>query len=160
MSTSVPLRRPCSHLTYCRPTSSLPACGKAHVIDVRNRIESGLLARSFAGLVSLLDNLLDGHVYTVEGCVKIDQKLLVLAQAPASNKLADFRTSSSELGSECLFSDSEGQTQARQRFCNGSVRRRRAPKFTGARRYVVQTFVHDSELNSTLRPTLPSAGLS
>ena len=101
-----------------------------------------------AGLLSLLDSLLYAHVYPVGGSAPIDQKLLVLAKAPfhqwAPYKLLkSFRTFSSE----SLFS--EGQTQARLRFYKGSVKRRRAPKFTGeGRRYVIQTFVRESDLTA------------
>jgi hypothetical protein len=133
-------------------------CGKAHVVcSTCENFESMPLA----GLLSLLnDGLLDGHVYPVRTWAQINQKLIVLAQtpfhqwAPKPRKPFQFRTSSSE----CLFS--EGQTQARQRFYNGSVKRRRAPKFTGeGRRYVVQTFVRESDLTAeshqvTLDPSM------
>jgi hypothetical protein len=87
-----------------------------------------------AGLPSLLDGLLDGHIYRVVRWVQINQLL------------ESSRTSSSE----CLFS--EGQTQERRRFYNGSVKQRRAPRFTGeGRRYatVIQTFIRKSDLLPT-----------
>ena len=106
--------------------------------------------RPLGGLPSLLDDLLDGHVYQVRRWAQINQRLLVLAQAPFHQwapyklvKIFQFRTSSSE----CLFS--EEQMQARQRFYNGSVKRRRAPKFTGeGRRYVVLTIVREFDLTA------------
>ena len=128
------------------------------LIDVRN-FQS--MERPLAGLPSVLDGLLDGHVYPVGGWAQINQKLLMLAQAPfhqwAPYKLVktfQFRTSSSE----CLFS--EGQTQERRRFYNGSVKRPRAPRYTGeGRRYVtvVQTFIRKSDLTAvqvTLDPSI------
>ena len=90
---------------------------------------------SHAGLSSLLDRLLDDHVYAVGGWAQINQNLVV-AQTQfhqnAPNKLFDaFRTS----GSECLLL--EVQTQERRRFYNASARQQRAPRFTGeGRRYV------------------------
>jgi hypothetical protein len=139
---------------------------------------------------SLLDGLLD-HVYPVGGWAAINQKL-VLDQTPfrqcqwqhqclwkrqcqwkhqcqwrhqrhqcqwAPNKpIKSCRTSSSE----CLFSG--GQTQERRRFYNGSVRRRRALRFTGkgrreGRRYVtvIQIFIRISDLTAdqvTLDPSM------
>jgi hypothetical protein len=111
---------------------------------------------SLAGLPSwpsLLDGLLDGHVYPAEQ--------LVLAQTPfrqwAPNELVkSCRASGSS--SECSFS--EGQTQERRRFYNGSVKQRRAPRFTGeGRRYVtvVQTSIRMSDLTAdqvTLDPSM------
>ena len=66
--------------------------------------------------------------------------------------------SSNASSSECLFS--EGQTQERRRFYNGSVKQQRAPRFIGdGRRYVtvvVQAFTRTSDLTAvqvTLEPT-------
>ena len=51
--------------------------------------------------------------------------------------------------------------QERQRFYNGSVRQRKAPRFTGeGRRYVVQTFVHESDLTTKQVNIDPSTGVS
>ena len=92
--------------------------------------------------------LLDGHVYRVVGWVQINQKLVL------SQLLESSRTS----GSECL--SSEGQTQERRRFYNGSVKQRRAPKFTGeGTRYVtvIQTLIWKSDLIAgqvTLDPSM------
>jgi hypothetical protein len=116
---------------------------------------------SLAGLPSLpslLDGLLDGHVYLVEGWAQINQQL-ALNQIPfrqwALNELVkSSRTSSSE----CSFS--EGQTQERRRFYNGSVKQRRAPRFIEkGRRYVTvaHTFIRKSDLTSdqvTLDPSV------
>jgi hypothetical protein len=113
---------------------------------------------SFAGLPSLIDGLLDGHVYPAGGWAQINQKLVlaqVLAQALlhqwAPNKLRVVESQVQTSSSECLFS--EGQTQERHRFCNGFVKRRRAPRFTGmGRRYVVQTFVREPDLTAESSP--------
>jgi hypothetical protein len=117
-------------------------------------MEVGSLA-GLPSLPSLLDSLLDGHVYPVGGWAQINQKL-ALNQTPlrqwAPNETS--RTSSSE----CLFS--EGQTQEKRRFYNGSVKQRRAPRFTGeGRRYVtvVQTSIRMSDLTAdqvTLDPSM------
>ena len=120
-----------------------PSSRDVTMTQTRSQQTNRWILGPLAGSPSLLDGLLDSHVYQVRGWAQINQKLLVLAQAPAPNKLVKFRTSSSE----CLFS--EGQTQARLRFYNGSVKRRRAPKFIGkGRRYVVQTFVREFDLTA------------
>ena len=85
---------------------------------------------SLVGLPSLLDGLLDSHVYRVVAWVQVNQKLL------ESRRISS---------SECLFL--EGRTQEKQRFSNGFAIQRRAPRFTGCltgwesmgkrRRYVV-----------------------
>ena len=110
---------------------------------------------------SLLDGLLNGHVYPVDKWAQINQ--LTLTQTPfrqwAPNELLESSRTSS---SECLFS--EGQTQERQRFCNGSVKQQRAPRFIEeGRRYVtlVQTFTRKSDLTAvqvTLDPSMEVSG--
>jgi hypothetical protein len=124
-------------------------CGKAHVVRSTCEIDA------LAGLPSLLDGLLDGHIYRVVGWVQINQKLALAQTQLAPNELLE---SSRTSASECLFS--EGQTQERRRFYNGSVKQRRAPRFTGeGRRYVtvIQTFIRKSDLTAdqvTLDPSM------